>query len=76
MFGCEYTKTKTTRPDIQMEEPLLKGRIRQNETRFCQPSGKNKNGEEKKIKSIGLKREEKIIAAEKQKLTAERKGER
>ena len=50
MFGCEYTKTKTTRPDIQMEEPLLKGRIRQNETRFCQPSGKNKNGEEKKSK--------------------------
>ena len=51
MFGCEYTKTKTTRPDIQMEEPLWKGRIRRNETRFCQPSGKNKNGEEKKIKA-------------------------
>ena len=69
MFGCEYTKTKTTRSDIQMEEPLLKGRIRQNETRFCQPSGKNKNGEEKKSKKYScLKREEEIIAAEKQKL--------
>ena len=33
-----------------MVEPLLKGRIRRNETRFCQPSGKNKNGEEKNKK--------------------------
>lgn len=50
MFECKCTKTKTTRPDIQMEGPLLKGRIRRNKTRFCTPSGKSKNGEEKKSK--------------------------
>ena len=31
-----------------MQEPLLKGRIRWNETRFCKPSEKNKNREENK----------------------------
>ena len=35
MFRSKPTKTETTRPDIQMEEPLLKGRIIPNETRFC-----------------------------------------
>lgn len=45
---CKLAKTKTTRPDIQMKEPLLKGRIRWNETRFCKPSEKNKNREENK----------------------------
>ena len=58
-----------------MEEPLSKGRIRRNETRFCEPR-EDKQKWKRKLKGISFKREEGIIAAEKQKFMVEKKGER
>ena len=46
-----------------MEEPLSKGRIRRNETRFCEPN-EDKQKWKRKLKGISFKREEGIIAAE------------